>query len=102
MPTSEPGVPTGQEYGERKRFVGAARALGTSTGLPAGGGSEASPPSRPQQPGVVPPNFDVFENREPSDLDTPTAPVSQAEMRRQLLLSHPNPLYRDLAERILR
>jgi hypothetical protein len=99
MATSEPLVPQNLEQGERQEFVAAARAGGIALANPARSDAVSVPPSpRPTQAGIVPPNFDVFANRQPGAV--PGDPVTPVDMRRQRLLEHPNPVYRDLARRV--
>ena len=102
--TSEPLVPKGREHGARKKLEENMERAGISKGViqegpaPPGGQGQARP-----APAGVPRDFDVLANREPAQpqFADPAAPSTGVSRLRELILTSPNPFYRELASRLL-
>lgn len=106
---SEELVPKDRPYGERKKIKAQMRAGNIPTEVQTGGAqlpamSTGSPPSaRPSSPGI-PPNYDVFANRQPTEAQFPVVerpPVTTGGAMAQIANTAANPFIREFATRLV-
>ncbi len=103
--TSEPLVPKGRPQGDRQKLeanmelAGISKDVGQQGPAPAGGQGGQGRPA----PEGVPRDFDVLANRDPAQpqFADPAAPSTGVSRLQELILTSPNPFYRELASRLL-
>ena len=102
--TSEDLVPTGLPHGERQNVEQRMALAGLPVSSETAGGPPPSPVASPMPAvagpiarggGGLPPNFDVFANRDPTGRSTPSIQVMRAQVE-----ASPNAVLRDLFARI--